>query len=231
MSEEPPVLVLIPGYMLNEKLWGKFEAHLPPHYQVCHASIDGGRTIQEIARHMITSLPERFTLIGFSLGGYLARQLAADFPERVTSLVLVASSLREDRAQQAETKRRSTASMQPTTFKGLSHTAIAKSLHPDNATNPELIAFIQQMGRDLGYDRFVTQSLLPRKEVPAAILSCPTLVIASAEDALRPPEEVKELSEAIPGASFKILSGSGHMLPLEQPQQLAAEITDWVIKN
>ncbi|MCS5855868.1 alpha/beta hydrolase [Klebsiella pneumoniae subsp. pneumoniae] len=38
------------------------------------------------------------------MGGYIARQLAAEFPERVESLVLIASSLREDTPLEAGSK-------------------------------------------------------------------------------------------------------------------------------
>ena len=121
--------------MLNEMLWHEFETYLPSNCIVHHAAVTEGRTIHDVVQHLITLLPEKFSLIGFSMGGYIARQLAAEFPERVESLVLIASSLREDTPLEAEAKRKSVQSLSPTTFKGLSRHAIARSLHPLNTSN------------------------------------------------------------------------------------------------
>ena len=89
MSLKPRKIVLIPGFMLNEMLWHEFETYLPSNCIVHHASVTEGRTIHDVVQHLITLLPEKFSLIGFSMGGYIARQLAAEFPERVESLVLI----------------------------------------------------------------------------------------------------------------------------------------------
>ncbi|BDH46007.1 alpha/beta hydrolase [Salmonella enterica subsp. enterica serovar Choleraesuis] len=230
MNTQPHPIVLIPGYMLDAALWREFETYLPEQYLVQHAAIGEGSTMREIARHMATRLPEKFTLIGFSLGGYIARQLAADFPERVASLVLIASSLREDTPAQRASKLRSIQALSPDNFHGLSRSAIARSLHPQHAARRETITLIQQMGARLGFEAFVNQSTLSRSDIPAVTLRCPTLVIASAEDAMRSQEEVKELADAIPNAQLKTIGDSGHMLPLEQPQRLAAVINDWLEK-
>jgi pimeloyl-ACP methyl ester carboxylesterase len=74
----------------------------------------------------------------------------------------------------------------------------------------------------------VTQSNLRRDHIAAASLACPTLVIAAAEDPLRPAEETQELADAIPNATLMTIEGSGHMLPLEQPEALGSAIKQWL---
>ncbi|EMO7789779.1 alpha/beta fold hydrolase [Citrobacter freundii] len=229
MSLKPRTIVLIPGFMLNEMLWHEFETYLPSNCIVHHAPVTEGQTIRDVARYLITLLPEKFSLIGFSMGGYIARQLAAEFPERVESLVLIASSLREDTPLEAEAKRQSVQSLPPTTFKGLSSYAIARSLHPLNASNQDMISAIQKMGCSLGFEAFIMQSSLSRQGIPSsATICCPTLIIASEDDAIRSMKEAEELVEAIPYASLRIIRGCGHMIPLEQPGELARIIAEWI---
>ncbi|WP_100157617.1 alpha/beta fold hydrolase [Klebsiella pneumoniae] len=228
MSLKPRRIVLIPGFMLNEMLWHEFETYLPSNCIVHHAGVTEGRTIHDVVQHLITLLPEKFSLIGFSMGGYIARQLAAEFPERVESLVLIASSLREDTPLEAEAKRKSVQSLSPTTFKGLSRHAIARSLHPLNTSNQDMISAIQKMGCSLGFEAFITQSSLSRQGIPSATIRCPTLVIASEDDAIRSMKEAEELVEAIPYASLRIILDCGHMIPLEQPRELARIIVEWI---
>lgn len=230
VNTSPRSVVLIPGYMLDETLWDEFVKHLPDAWSVFHASLVGGRTIREIARHTADLLPQSFVLIGFSLGGYVARQLAADFPDRVEALVIIASSLREDSEQQLKSKRQALQALSAPAFKGLSPRSIAKSLHPRNSSDAALISHIQRMGSRLGYDAFNTQSALSRAGVPAVTIRCPTLVVASAHDALRALEEADELVEEIPNASLQVFDGSGHMIPLEQPRELAATVVRWLAK-
>lgn len=228
MSTAAPSVTLVPGFMLDETLWNDFRDYLPQEWSVNTASLGDGPTIRDMARQIADSLPQRFVLIGFSLGGYIARQLAADFSERVEALILVASSLREDTAQQKKTKMQAVQALTPDRFRGLSNSTIAHSLHPDNASDTTLVSRIKEMSRRLGYRALATQSALDRSQVPASIIDCPTLVIASENDALRSLEEAEELVAAIPNAELQLIEDCGHMIPLEQPQALAESIVRWL---
>jgi pimeloyl-ACP methyl ester carboxylesterase len=53
-------------------------------------------------------------------------------------------------------------------------------------------------------------------------------VIAAAQDQLRSAEESAELAAAIPGARLSTIDNSGHLIPIEQPDVLAATIRDWL---
>ena len=228
MNRLSPSVALIPGFMLDETLWNEFQEYLPKDWSVNAASLGDGPTIPDMARHIADSLPQRFVLIGFSLGGYIARQLAADFPERVEALILVASSLREDTEQQKKIKMQAVQALTPDRFRGLSNSTIAHSLHPDNASDKTLVSTIKEMSRRLGYQALATQSALDRSQVPASTIDCPTLVIASPNDALRSLQEANELVAGIPGAELQVIEDCGHMIPLEQPRALAETITRWL---
>ncbi|GAA3945657.1 alpha/beta hydrolase [Allohahella marinimesophila] len=223
-------VVLIPGFMLDETLWDEFSQHLPENWRLVHAPLTGGTTIPEIARQIATISPDRFVLIGFSLGGYIARQLAADFPDQVMALVLIASSLREDTDQQAKVKAQAVQASSETSFRGLSNTAIATSLHPSRSSDKAVISRIKTMGQRLGYEALALQSSFSRAGVPTDLIRCPTLVVASSGDAMRTLEEADELVEAIPGALLQLINDSGHMIPLEQPRKLAQLILAWVMQ-
>ncbi|HEY8569768.1 alpha/beta hydrolase [Microbulbifer sp.] len=228
MNSRPCSVVLIPGFMLDETLWDEFSSELPEDWAVYTGALTGAQSIAGIARHIAERSPQRFLLIGFSLGGYVARQLAADFPERVEALAIVASSLREDTPQQMKLKQQAVNALSAARFKGLSNSTIANSLHPRRAADADLIARIKHMGNRLGYHALATQSALDRSGVPTESIRCPTLVVASTDDALRSLQEAQELVDAIPNASLEIIDDSGHMIPLEQPRALAATIIHWL---
>lgn len=215
--------------MLDESLWDETASRLA-HYPapIYRLPLGPGTAIEEIAEAIAKAAPERFVLVGFSLGGYIARKVAELFPERVAALVLVATSMRVDSAERAKAKQDVIKALNPSTFRGLSLSSISQLLHPDRRDDKALISRIRNMGGRLGYQAMVVQSNLDRGHIAAATLRCPTLVIAAAEDPLRSAAETEELAAAIPHATLKVIEQSGHMLPLEQPGQLAQTITHWL---
>lgn len=220
-------LVLLPGFMLDESLWDGVVSRLP-HGVATYRLRLAGSTTDEIAEGVAHAAPARFVLVGFSLGGYIARRVAELFPDRVAALVLIASSLRVDSEERAKAKQVAVASLDPSRFRGLSRSSIAQMLHPQRQGDTELIANIMEMGRRLGYEAFAVQSNLERGNIAAGMLACPTLVIAAAQDPLRPAGETEELAAAIPNAALEVIGQSGHMLPLEQPGPLAGTIVHWL---
>lgn len=228
MNESPLPLVLIPGFMLDESLWDEFIEHVPHHRESHCANLLHGQSIAEMAQAVAAHAPSKFILIGFSLGGYVARSLLAQFPERVAALILIATSLRSDSPQQRQLKHAALQAAAQGEFRGLSAASISKSLHEDRAKDKQLLQRVRAMGRRMGYEVFARQSLLERGGIPTSIIHCPTLIIAAAQDALRSSEETRELCEAIPWASVEVVQGSGHMIPLEQPELLARLVSDWL---
>ena len=224
-------LVLLPGFMLDETLWDEVVPLLQWQAPVHRLPLGPGTTTDEIARSIARAAPERFVLVGFSLGGYIARKVAELFPERVVALVLVASSLESDTAERAKAKQDAIRALDPSTFRGLSMGSIAQSLHPDRRSDRELVTRIREMGRRLGYEAMVVQSGLRRDGIAAAELRCPTLVIGADQDALRSAQETRELANAIPGARLEVIDGSGHMLPLEQPEALVTTLQSWLLAS
>ena len=65
-------LVLLPGYMLDESLWDEVVPLLQWAAPIDRLPLGPGSTTEEIARSVAQAAPERFVLVGFSLGGYIA---------------------------------------------------------------------------------------------------------------------------------------------------------------
>lgn len=221
-------LVCLPGFMLDESLWDEVIEELRRDAPIHRVRLEPGTTIEEIANGVASAAPKRFVLVGFSLGGYVARKVAELFPERVAALILIATSLRVDSEERAKSKRAAVAFAAAAKFQGLTPASIAQSLHPARRNDQALIARIKAMGQRLGHEALTVQSGLRRDGIAAATLSCPTLIIAAAEDPLRTAEEATELAETIPGATLVVIQRSGHMLPLEQPEIVAETISRWL---
>ena len=228
MNKQDFSVVFIPGFMLDESLWDDVVQMLPAHFNVYKVSLQQGNTIEEIAEHIVKNLPSQFVLVGFSLGGYVARSIVRLFPDKVSALVLIASSLRTDTEEQKNRKLTAIKLTSKEHFKGLSSKVISKTLHPTQEKNNILIQRIQKMGKQMGYDSFVTQSLLNRDDYESSRIKCPTLIISGEQDTIRSYEEGIELFNEIPCSTFEVIENTGHMIPLEQPLKLSTSILKWL---
>lgn len=228
MNESSISVVLIPGFMLDESLWDEVSQKLPNHWRIYKASLENGKTIEEMAKNIIKHLPDKFLVIGFSLGGYVARALVHQFPHRVFALILISSSSRLDTDTQKKSKLVSVNSSSHKNFKGLSTKVIAQSLHPSQIDNHDLIERIQNMGKKLGYNTFVNQSQLDRNVQQISKIQCPTLILWGAQDIIRSQQEALEQRDLALHSHFVTIEDTGHMIPIEQPQHLVDSILNWL---
>lgn len=223
--------LLVPGFMLDADMWRDLEDAMPGLGPYRHVETGLDRSIPAMAQRACADAPPSFLLIGFSMGGYIARDIVRMVPDRVSGLVLIATSARGDTPEQV--RRKADRAQQPTGFAGLSRSAVASSLHPDHAGDAPLIARLQSMAARLGGDVFSRQCMLPRPGDLDRLgeIRCPTLVLAGERDGLRSLEETRELQAGIEGSKLAVVEGTGHMLPLEAPERVAEAITGWLAEE
>lgn len=222
-------IVLVPGYMLDEDLWADMAEDLAQVGSLSYADLSRDATIEDMALRLLARAPERFVLVGFSMGGYVAREVVRLAPTRVIGLILIATSSRGDTEVQAQRKATVARAPSSSKFGGLSRGAILSSLGAAHA-NELLVARVRAMSVRLGGDVFGRQSSLVRTGDADQLgsIGCPTLVIAAADDRLRSLDEAMELHTGIPGSKLAVIPGAGHMIPLEAPGQLLDVIRPWL---
>ena len=58
----------------------------------------------------------------------------------------------------------------------------------------------------------------------------PVLVVAGDDDQIAPAAGMQEMARAIPGAQFALITGAGHVAPLEQPLPLSGALGEFLAK-
>ena len=167
----------------------------------------------------------RAHVLGFSMGGYIAQELAAAHPERVEKLILLATAPYIDGYGKVVVGnwvnvRRSNMSREQI-VRYTSQFLYSPELLGDeeryeravqnNLANPyaqQDHAFIRQAQAVLAFDA--------RDRLPG--LKSPTLVLVGKDDILVPPRNSEKLAKLIPGATMKTLSG-GHLGCIEYPHE------------
>ena len=73
-----------------------------------------------------------------------------------------------------------------------------------------------------GYQQADVRPLLPE-------VRCPTLVLAGAEDFIAGPAQARHLVQGIRRATYAVVAGCGHMIPLEAPDEFRELVLRWHI--
>ena len=222
-------LVLLPGFMCDQDLWTDMVPDLATVGPLHFGNVYEDDTLEGMARRVLDHAPDAFVLVGFSMGGFVARVLTLMAPERVRGVAFVASSARGYSAE--ETARRKAGYRpgdRPPRAPGAVTTAMG--LHPDREADPVLLDRLRDMQRRLGPEVRKRQAALVRNDGYADLerIACPALVIACRQDRLRTLAETERMARHLPHARFEVLEDCGHMAPLERPRDLAALLTGWI---
>jgi pimeloyl-ACP methyl ester carboxylesterase len=195
--------------------------------------LQAGDTIDALAADVLASSPEKFVLVGFSLGGIVALEVVRQAPQRLLGLVLVDANAGADLPERS----RARLDQQQRVREGHLRSVVTEELKPaylahENRCRQDLLQLFMEMALDCGPDVFLKQSEALRTRPDARFvlggIKVPTLVIGGEEDALCPPLWQASLSGAIAGSQLEILKGAGHMTPLEQPARFNSILLGWL---
>lgn len=161
---------------------------------------------------------------GHSMGGGIVQALALHHPERLKGIILVGSGARlrvapqilENAAQEAT---------YPQTI------AVVTEWYYSPLAPPRLRELaarrLAEVRPSVVYGDYLACNQFDVMEEIAQI-ALPALVLCGADDVLTPPKYSHYLAGKIRGAKLQIIPQAGHMVMVEQPQQVAAAIQDFI---
>jgi pimeloyl-ACP methyl ester carboxylesterase len=168
---------------------------------------------------------ERFDLVGWSLGGWIAAEYAVFYPERVRTLTLIVpAGLRPaDGPPMADL------------FCMTPEEQVA-TLFNDPANVGEVILPMEDL--DAVVHRYEEASTVARlvwnprhdRKLPRRLgrVRAPALIVGAESDRLIPNEVCERYAEHLPDARVKRVAGTGHALIIEEPERTAGEIREFL---
>lgn len=179
--------------------------------------------------HLIAALTlKQYLLIGHSMGGKIAQLLASRQPQGLMGLVLVATAPPTPLALPPEARAAMESAYNSPESVGMSidHILTAKPL---SAVQREQV--ISDSMRGAPQARVAWPNYTSRKDISDEIqkIAVPTIVIAGELDKVDPVEVLQaEVLSRIPQARLHVLPDTGHLSPLESPQDVAEAIDNFV---
>ncbi|GLU33575.1 alpha/beta hydrolase [Trinickia caryophylli] len=249
-------LLLITGYRATLREWdARFLGELARHHEVIVFDNRGvGRTAAAEGRYgsnyrirdmaadagdVIAALRlKHVNVIGWSMGGMIAQQLALDAPEKVESLTLIATAPPGPSAAPLRPEVQDVLSSHGPDAFG----KIMKVLFPPSAVADATKCFVSDMFAPPGYappsvpDAVASQQKQAMADwfedsaAAAALRHAPvrTLVIAGAQDEVLADVNATQLEQIVPRAGLDRVSNAGHALMFQYPAALAQHIDAFV---
>ncbi len=237
-------IVLLHGFPLTREIWNAQADALSKTHRVVLPDLRGmGRSSAPHGPYLMEALAgdiaaaldalgiERATIVGHSLGGYVALAFARMYVERVSRLALVGARLGEDTPERARDRE-----------------ALADRIEAASSIEPAVEAFLPQMlGPDAPPDLRARVGGIMRESGPigaaamlrgmavrsssediAGDIGVPVLVIAGASDPYLRPAEAAATAAAFPSGRLMTFERSGHLPMLEEPEQTNATLAGWL---
>ena len=174
---------------------------------------------------------EKVHLVGASAGGIVSLRFAIDFPDRLHSLSLVASTPRlagMGASMDASVWRRILEEEGTKSWLG----ADSEKRFGPNAKQ-ELIDWYASSGEKTTAEVVLAlQDCLLREDLTPLLpkISAPTLILASNQDEITPLDAQHLMADQIPNASLETFDGVGHNMKVEIPDLLSGTVRDFVRK-
>jgi class 3 adenylate cyclase/pimeloyl-ACP methyl ester carboxylesterase len=155
---------------------------------------------------------ERFALYAYSAGGPAGVAYAARHPERVSKLVLAATTAKPEAAPGREEEIQAMIEFMRTSSSRMARAAFIEFLAPEaTAVDRRLMMHFFEVSGDPIQSVAFMQAMRPMDVSAAArTLRMPTLVLASDIDEAMAPEQTRRLASLIPGARFEVVEGASH---------------------
>jgi 3-oxoadipate enol-lactonase len=178
---------------------------------------------------------ERAHVVGASLGGMIAQEIAIGRPECVERLVLACTTPGGSRGfpMPAQTIRLLTESLVMPREKAL-------RLFVENALAPESVRAHPELVERIMAHRLANPQSIPAWQAQAAAgatfdaasrvggIAAPALVLQGDEDVVVDPRNAELLAELIPGARLERFEHAGHVFFWEQPERFVRLVTDFL---
>lgn len=227
-----PTIVLIPGLMNDAWVWRQQIPDLSRLGPVVVARNDEQDTLAGMARDIVGSANGPLAVAGHSMGGRVALEVARAAPDRVTRLALLATGAGAAAPTEAASRMELVELARTKGMDAMIEVWLPPMLAPDVPHGGQVWNGIADMMKRVGPDILERQqrALINRSDANDVLdrLDVPVALIAGEFDAWSTPDQHRQMAARAKHPVLTVVQGSGHMIPVEQPDALTAALMDWL---
>jgi 3-oxoadipate enol-lactonase len=224
-------VVLLHAFPLDGRMWEMQARELAKRARVVVPDLRGfGRSkaappssIEQMADDVVALLDTlaiaHATIVGLSMGGYVAMALTRRHPTRVARLGLCDTRAEPDSSESRKTRDVNIALVDREGVAPLVEKMLPVLLSPEASAGMK--DHVRGIGNSQSRDgvKGALASMRDRHDAGPWLPSfdAPSLVIVGAEDTLSPPSCANAIADKLPHAELEVIPGAGHLANLEKP--------------
>ncbi len=239
-------ILLLHGYLESLDVWEDFAKLLSKEYRVVAMDLPGHgisqvmgpiHTMEFLADTVVGVLDEleieKATVVGHSMGGYVALEVLRRHPERMESIVLLSSTPNPDSPEKLADRDREIALVEGGHKDLLASTAAKNGFATENLKRmQDEIIFLEEQVLVTEAEGVVAllRGMKERKDSNELLqkATLPQLFILGKKDGYIPLERAEAMVAAHPQAKVAWLENSGHLGYFEEPEACAAAIREFM---
>ncbi|WP_295649170.1 alpha/beta fold hydrolase [uncultured Dietzia sp.] len=230
-------LVLLPGLHGDAQSWSPVIHALPEDLTARALDLPAVPDLDVLVDEVAGRIAPGSVVVGHSLGAVVAMHLAERHPTLVAGLALVTAPVGAEDPDTAAARAARAAGLSSDSYEEIALDGM-ELVFDDRGLDPQVRAERLRAARGYGPARFAAHSVAlgaraDRSSFPAQA-RCPVLIVGASDDQVVPTAEQRAwavANDACGGGgtvSYVEIRETGHMLPVEAPEELALEIHAWV---
>lgn len=221
------IRVDLPGFGLSD---------MPPMTQQIP---DYGRMYREFFRFFLDTLHlDSFYVMGNSMGGWMAWEIAARYPERVKKLVLLCSAGYDmEKIARRVSRGMNVDLMEKISERGIpryvTENNVERCFAVDTRISPEEVDAAWMLNNREGNIHWLFELIRHRRQADTTLLtkiSCPTLIVWGKQDEIISVEYAYRFQRDIPHNKLIIYEDCGHVPMIEKAEQLERDFLEFARK-
>jgi pimeloyl-ACP methyl ester carboxylesterase len=236
-GQTEPTLLLAPGMACDQASWAPQIEALSGEISISVLEFGATRSMTGMATQALARFGGPILVAGHSMGGRVALEMARLAPDRVHGLCLLGTEHlprpagpngdAEDAARRTLLEVARSEGM-----RAMGRVWLPALVAPEAQQNSDLVDAILSMFERSAPEIVEAQTVAGRERPDhrplLPTIRCPVLLIAGVEDAIRPAAVMRDMANALPLVTLLLLERCGHMMALEQPDQVSAAMTRWL---
>ena len=193
---------------------------------------DTGYALQHFAADVVAFMDvmkiKQATIVGHSMGSFVAQHVAAAAPERVKRMVLSGSATTIRNNVVSDLQREVNALSDPIPEKFVRDFQVGMAFQP---LTDEFVSAVVKVSLNMParvWRAVMAEMLSPKAQVELAKIKTPTLILWGDKETVFPRSEQDLLLAALPNARLKVYEDTGHSMHWERPDRFAKDLQEFM---